>query len=1067
MSHFRSIAVALGLASVAPLLAQYTTASLGGTVADPSGASVPDAVVAVRNVDTGYTQETQSGATGGFLFSRLPVGTYEIRVQKVGFSAYVGSGIRLAVDQMATQNVTLSVGQVSEQVTVQADVELIATRTATGGQLVTENQIRELPLQGRRPERLVYLAAGTVDLGRNACRICGHGGVYPGQETAGVNGAGLYQVNFQLDGTSHNDTYLNSGLPFPNPDSVQEFNLQSSNFSAEYGNAAGGVVNIVTRAGTNEFHGSWFHFIRNGAMNARQFFAPVQDSLKRNQFGGAIGGPIVRQKLFFFGTFQGTRLRNTPAGLIRFVPTEAQRRGDFSDISRQLVDPVTRQPIPGNIIPANRLNPVSQYFLKYIPLPNGPAGQVTFPGYPVQQTENQFMPKVDYTSGRHQLSGRYYFTDFDYPAGIDAVNILAARMGNAVRLQNVSVNHVFTLSPSFLLTSTFGLNRQRGGSLSGAPFSFADAGSKILGPQDLGLGFPPALNLNVTDGFSIGTSHKGDFDRGDFTIREVATKMFGGHEIRFGGEAVRVTNHITNSFQTMGNFSFNGQLSGNGLADFMFGRASSFTQGGGEFKDLKGVRWSFFVQDNWRVSRRLALNLGVRWDPYWPPYDRQGRVVCFQPLSGQQSQRYPNAPAGMLYGGDPGCPTAGHDANIWNIAPRLGLAYRLTDDGKTSIRAGAGVYYTPIQTSNFNPYTNVAPFAGTFTLQDVAFEDPYGSAGMANPFPQNFGPKVPGAEFQFAPNNNIRAYFTRDYRIPQLITWSLRLERQFGNDWVASVAYLGNKGTFQQITLDENPAIYGPGATVGNTQNRRVYPNFGRVSRTEAGGNSNFNSLQVNVEKRFAKGYSVLTNYAWSRTIDDVNSINPFNRSAYRGLAGEDIEHNFKFSNIWDIPRLNVTSGFARRLLHGWQINTILIYQSGFPFSVNSGRDNSFSGVGGDLADFLGGNPALSGGRSRNEQLLQWFDTSLFTANALGTFGNSGRNIIRGPNFFNTDAGLLKDTAITERVNVQFRAEFFNVFNNPNFRLPNSNASSAQFGRITAVVDDNQRILQLALKLSF
>ncbi|MGH9657396.1 MAG: carboxypeptidase regulatory-like domain-containing protein [Bryobacteraceae bacterium] len=308
-----SILALLALAFGAPLFAQYTTASLGGTVSDPSGAAVPEARITVRNLDTGFTQSAQSGSTGAFLFSRLPLGSYEMRVEKAGFGAYTQSGVKLSVDQMATQNVTLAVGQVSEQVTVQAEAELIATRTATGGQLVDQKQIHALPLQGRGPQRLIYLAAGTVDLGRNACRICGHGGVYPGQETAGVNGAGLAQVNFQLDGTSHNDTYLNAGLPFPNPDSVQEFSLQSSNFSAEYGNAAGGVVNIITRSGTNDFHGSWFHVMRNGAMNARQFFAPVQDSLKRNQFGGAAGGPIVKQKLFFFGMFQGTRLRNTPA----------------------------------------------------------------------------------------------------------------------------------------------------------------------------------------------------------------------------------------------------------------------------------------------------------------------------------------------------------------------------------------------------------------------------------------------------------------------------------------------------------------------------------------------------------------------------------------------------------------------------------------------------------------------------------------------------------------------------------------------------------------------------------
>ena len=337
---------------------------------------------------------------------------------------------------------------------------------------------------------------------------------------------------------------------------------------------------------------------------------------------------------------------------------------------------------------------------------------------------------------------------------------------------------------------------------------------------------------------------------------------------------------------------------------------------------------------------------------------------------------------------------------------------------------------------------------------------------MTNPFPQNFGPRVPGPEFVFAPINDIRAYFTKDYRIPQLLTWSLRLERQFAKDWVTSVAYLGNKGTFIQVTLDENPALYGPNATVGNTQQRRRYPGFGRVSRTEAGSISHYHSLQWNLEKRFARGYSILTNYAWSRTIDDVNNINPFNRRVYRGLAVEDVEHNFKFSNIWDVPRLSVNSSAAKRLLHGWQLNAIVVWQSGFPFSVNSGRDNSFSAVNGDLADFLGGDATLSG-RSRNDQLFQWFNTALFTANTLGTFGNSGRNIIRGPKFFNTDLGLLKDTPITERFRLQFRAEFFNIFNNPNFRLPNSNASSAQFGRITAVVDDNQRILQLGLKLSF
>jgi hypothetical protein len=1056
-----------------PLAAQFTTASLAGEIRDTSGSTVPEAKVTVRNVETGFTQTVSSDTAGAFLFSRLPIGNYELRVEKAGFTAYVQSGIHLTVDLAATQNVTLQVGAVTEAVTVQGEAELIQTRTATAGALVDGKRIVEMPLNGRRPERLVYMAPGTIDLGRNSCQICGHGGVYPGEETAGVNGAGIYQVNFQLDGTSHNDTYINVSLPFPNPDSVQEFSLQSSNFTAEYGNAGGGIVNIVTRSGTNEIHGSLFHFLRNGNLNARQFFAPVQDALKRNQFGGSVGGPIKKDKLFYFGTYQGTRLRNTPAGIISFVPTPAERTGDFSNLlpRTQLIDPVSKAPVPGNVIPVDRINPVAQYFLKRIPLPTGAGRQVTFPGTPIIQTENQFMFKSDYVRRNHQLSGRYYFTDFKAPPFVGPENILAASSaGNKVRVQNVSINHTWTLNPTLLINSTFGVNRQRGGSLSSADFGFHAAGVKVIGPEDVkSLNAPPELAMSITGGFGIGTNHLGDFDRGDFTVREVATKIRGAHELRFGGEAVRVRNHIINTFQMAGNFTFNGQLSGDGLAEFMFGRASQYRQGGGEFKFLLGTRWGFFVQDNWRVNDRLTLNLGVRWDPYIPYYDREGRVLCFQPGTTQRSKRYPNAPLGFLYGGsnnDPGCPVGGSDPEWWNIAPRVGLAYRLTADGKTSLRLGSGFYYTPIQASNYNPFANVAPFAGTFTITDVAFEDPFGSKGQANPFPSNFGPAVPGPEFVFAPLNDVRAYFAKDYKIPQLITWTARVERQLGKDWMVGLAYLGNKGTFLQLGISENPAIYRPGATVGNTQDRRVYPNFGPVTRNDGSGNSSYHSLQWQLEKRFAHGFTIQTSYTFSKNIDDLSTANPFNRAISRGLTGFDVPHNFKFSNLWEIPHLNVGKA-ADKLINGWQLNSILVRQSGFPFTVSSGVDNSFSGVGSDRADYLGGNASLSDSRSLNDKLLQWFDTSRFVANAPGTFGNSGRSILRGPGYLNVDLGVLKTTGVTERLRLQFRAEFFNALNHPNFRLPTSNISSSQKGRITAVVDENQRIIQFGLKLLF
>src|SRR5262249_26593659 len=307
------------------LLAQFTTATLNGVVVDPSGAAVPGAKISVRNSGTGFESEATTGETGLYVFPKLPVGSYSLRVEKEGFSTYVQEGIVLTVNQSATQNVSLKLGEQSERVVVTADVDLVTTGTSTVCQLVDERRVVDLPLNGRRAQSLLYLGPGTVDV--DQVRSLGYGGVYPGEQLANVNGTGLGQVNYQLDGAGHNDTYLNLNLPFPNPDSIQEFNLQADNLSAQYGNAAGGIVNIATKSGTNDIHGSAFEFLRNGALNARNFFAPTHDNLKRNQFGGSIGGPIKKDKLFYFGTFQGTRIRTAPEGQIALVPTAAERNG--------------------------------------------------------------------------------------------------------------------------------------------------------------------------------------------------------------------------------------------------------------------------------------------------------------------------------------------------------------------------------------------------------------------------------------------------------------------------------------------------------------------------------------------------------------------------------------------------------------------------------------------------------------------------------------------------------------------------------------------------------------------
>jgi hypothetical protein len=676
------------------------------------------------------------------------------------------------------------------------------------------------------------------------------------------------------------------------------------------------------------------------------------------------------------------------------------------------------------------------------------------------------MPKIDWVHGRHQLSGRYYFTDFKQPPVIQQENLLAATgLGNQVRVQNLAVNYTLTITPTFLSKTWFGWNQQRGGSRSSAPFGFPDLGVKIGAPD------PPEISMDVSGAFSINTNHLGDFDRGDWTIRENVTKIVGSHEMHFGGEAVRVKNHLINTFLMAGYFGFSNNLSGDNVADFTLGQASYFQQGGGEFKELRGTRWGFFYQDNWRVNQKLTLNLGLRWDPYWPYQETQGRVTCFQP--GQHSQRYPNAPENLTYGGennDPSCPKAGSDPNLGNFAPRVGFAYRLTDDGKTSLRGGAGYYYIPIETSQFNLFVDTAPFSPQFTFNSVNFDDPYTDQGLINPFPAQYGPRIPGPDVQFTLPTSLYGVFQKDFHIPLLTTWNLTLERQFGGDWVGRIAYVGNKGTFlsngQKSLRETNPAIYIPGAsTEDNTQQRRLYSDFSTVGLVSSDNNSHYNSLQLTVEKRFGYGLSMLANYTWSKTMDDYGWTNPFNRRFDYGPSDDDVRHIVKFSNVWEVPRVTKNSVLGA-VVNGWTVNSITSWRTGFPFSVYTGQDNSFSAVSRDRADFLGGDAQLDMGRPHGELIEQFYDTSKFVPNQVGTFGNSGKNNLRGPRFFKTDLGILKNFRIKEQTTVQFRTEFFNLFNNVNFNGPGNNlGSSDRLGRITSAQDP--RILQFALKFLF
>jgi len=1062
------------------LRAQHTTATLSGIIADADGKTVPAARVTIENTGTGLERAYTTGEDGAYLFPALPVGTYRLQVEKEGFALYSQDGITLYVNQIATQSVSIRVGEVREQVKVVANTEMLPAETSNIAQLIDGQRVVDLPLNGRQAQSLLFLAPGTINTTLYYCGSSCQGGVYPNAQWGNISGGGPGNINYQLDGGDHNDHYINSNYPFPNPDALQEFSVQTNNMSAEYGNSAV-TINIVTKSGTNQFHGDLFEFVRNGALNARNFFAQTDDTQKRNQFGATAGGRIIRDKLFFFGTWQRTTIRALTPTSIAFVPTALERTGDFSDISTVIIDPDTGQPFPGNRIPPDRLSGPAQFFLQHIPLPNDPDGQLSFLGPSAKQTDQQFMPKVDYIKGKHHLSGRYFYSKYTQTPDLAAgkSNVLASDgNGVAVTVHTVALNHTYSASPSLLFATWFSYANSHSQSFSGAPFTFQDAGVNIVAPP----GPPTMEGIGVNGFFFITPGHPAVFDRNHWQIREVVTLNRGRHELHFGGEIYHLGTPEKNTFFQTGFFSFGSAVTGYNLADFILGQGADFAQSGGLFYDYGGLEGSLFAQDNWRVNQKFVVNAGIRWDPYFPYTEKLNRIPCYRP--GLHSQRYPNAPTGLIYAGDRGCPAAGTNGVSSQFAPRLGFAYRIRQN--TVISGGAGLYYTLPNTDQINGFSSVAPFAPFFNLTNTSFNDPYGTVGMTDPFPEAFGGNhVPGPDATFTIPVGISGTFSSRYNLPTLGTWNLRVEHKLASNWLLSLGYFGNRGYhLSSNAIDSrelNPAIYIPGrSTHDNTQSRRIDPNFSNVSLYPTDLNSRYHSLQVNLEKRLSKGFSVLANYTWSKAQDDAGpAVNPFDIHHFGwGNSFSDLPNVFHLSAIWDIPDAPI-EGWPSKIINGWEITGINSWQNGFRFTVYSGVDNSFTGVGSDRADFTGSNisQAIFGDRSHSQMVNQYFDTSLFTVNAIGTFGNSPRNVLANPGLFNIDLAAIKYFPINERMKLQFRAEFFNLLNNVNFTVPglgsaNPDQSAAgnivgtgNFGKLTFAADP--RILQFALKFIF
>lgn len=1054
------LALALG-AQVAP------TGSLVGEVKDASGAVIPGASIVLINTGTEARKETVSAADGRFAFRLLPVGEYRLQVSARGFATYDHSGIRVDVDSTPHMPVVLPVGSLTEAVTITADAAMVSTESGTLSQVVRERYIEDLPLDGRNAATLVFMVPGTVT-GVNTTTA----GYANTDETiaVSVNGARGNEVNYKLDGGGHMDNVTNLNAAYPNPDAIAEFSVQTSNFSAQYGAASGAVVSMVTRSGTNTLHGTLFEFLRNDTLNARNFFAVQRGNLKRNQFGGTLGGPLVRNRLFYFASYQGAPSRSTNYANVAFVPM-AQRGGDFSGQSKQITDPLTGKPFPDKTIPTSRILPIATSILQKVPSAGNTGGQLIY-GRPFTSDRHQVIGKLDFNSSRHMISGSLFYNRYANPGWDGAGTLLTAQIGQRQTTNTLKFQDVYTLRPNLLNTLVFSGLVLHSYNTRTSRYYIKDFGDvKIATPSREFA----ELELSVTGSSGWGgvsNSPPGEWIRNTFEVSDTVNYTRGSHGLAMGVEFTPYTKFdSTTNYQQSGNFSFSGQFTGVGMADFLLGKVATFRQSAGKYKRTRGRQISAFIDDRWRVLPSLVLNIGLRWDPFLPYHDELDQVTGYRP--GYRSERFPNAPVGSIYAGDPDFPRGGMVNDLNNFAPRFGFAWSpRRGHHPLTVRGGFGLFFVRPFPRLYNNFVENAPFSPSVALFGVDLMDPYGSAGVRNPFPP-FAPVPLGKDVTFSMPTGL-SYFRENWGVGYSQSWNLTLERQMMRNLLLRAAYVGNKGTHLQSFRERNAAIYGPGATISNTNARRpLYPSYASMVEMVSDGNSHYHSLQVTVERRFIKRFSLLAFYTWSKSIDDESinaqftlaNPNPFNPRFNRGLSDFDVPHNFRITGIYDLPRLKGSRGLIRHVLGGWTITEIMDWRSGLPFTLLAGRDNSFSGVGLDRAD-LAGDPHLSMDRPRKDIIRNYFDKTMVSPNARGTFGNSPRNFMRSLRFFKIDSGIHKRFDLTERVRMQVRGEFFNALNNVNLNRPGNNASSSSsFGVITGAA--SPRIAQVSLKLQF
>jgi hypothetical protein len=1109
----------LGLKSTAD--AQVTAvAQISGSITDPSGAAIGGADVTMTEVDKQTSHSTKSDPTGSYTLPNLPVGPYRLEVKVAGFKDYVRTGIELVVNNNIQINAVMQVGATSERVEVSATASQVETKENSVSSLVDTKRINELPLNGRQVTQLIYTIGAAVpadggDTGSktfwNATRISVAGG--QGNGTA-----------YLLDGADNTDAMSNVNMPFPFPDALLEFSIETGTVSSQFGTHPGATVNAVTKSGSNGFHGDLFEYIRNGDLDARNFFSVTgPDTLKRNTYGGTAGGRIIKDKLFYFGGFQGTENRQNPPQQTTHIPTAAMLAGDFSTIASAACQSngkaiTLKNPLGGtfanNQIPVSQFDPVALALAsKYLPTAQADqCGTVTY-GIPQTGDEQQFIERTDWIlTPQHTLYGRYFFDRYTNPPVLVGDNLLTSTSpGNLELAQEATIGDTFTFSPTLVNSAHFGFNRRRDNrGPTNFPINFTDLGSNMYSAVPNFL-----LISSMTGGFTTycGTCAPGHFNLNDFQFADDLNWIKGAHQLGFGFNVIRVQNNTLSGFDENGAPVFNGSFTGLGLADFLLGKISDFQQTNATPDDLRTWVMSFYAQDSWRVNKHFTLNFGLRWEPTFSDPDKYRRGDSFSTsafLAGQVSTVHPSAPPGLFFPGDPGIPSANWNGQKSNFAPRVGMVWNPSGEGTDTLRIGVGLLYDSSETWFNERETTNPPFGNDIDVGAAQLSNPYGNYPGGNPFPQN-------GRLYF-PTSGTYIDMPLHPHATYVINWNATYQRQFKGGWLGSISYLGNKTTHLWIAEEIDPDIYIPGncaagqygltaagpcssTTAANYQARRlltlanpatgVY--YASIDRMDDGAVARYQGLLLSAQHR-GQHYTFLTNYTDSYCLSDYDfgaalagSTNSqiFNRHADWGPCISDARRIFNASfvatSFWQTG-----NRFMRALLSDWQLSPLFSARSGQPLTLLTGTDNSRANLNSGsayndrpdqvLSDYRAVNPICS----TKSICVQWINPAAFVPNPIGTYGNSGRNALRGPGYFGFDLSLARQFKITERFSLQVRADAFNILNHTNFvggYAPAGQAAgttygtlattlnSSTFGQVTGAYDP--RILQFAMKVFF